>query len=378
MKIAIYSALISHGAFCSVIAGLSHALQLNGYKDIDILYVDDSLEIPKEKFPSNIRFIRLDCKRTLTSIIPLKKYLNEEKPDLLISMPAYVNIIAIISKLLSRWHGVLIITEHATMSIKKVEHKGEFVMGNMDVFAKIFYRFSNGLIGVSKGVVKDLNENIKLTRPRMWHIPNPVDCELIKKKSLDKKKLHSWLSENKDIPCFVSVGRLAKQKNPRLLIESFRLIKTKFDSRLLIIGDGPLRAELELLIKQYKLADSVQILGHLKNPYSYIKYSDCFVLSSDEEGFGLVVVEALALETPIVAVDAAGGGPGEILDGGKFGLLSEIGSSQALAANMEKMITCKDVRDNFISLSLNRAKVYQPKAIGLQWKKLIVELLHKR
>ncbi|MGP5698714.1 CDP-glycerol glycerophosphotransferase family protein [Glutamicibacter arilaitensis] len=100
---------------------------------------------------------------------------------------------------------------------------------------------------------------------------------------------------------FISVGRLSPEKNHARLIKAFASVhRTNPLTRLVIAGDGPLRADLEALIQETGLTASVRLVGHLKNPYKLMKYSDAFVLSSDYEGQPMVLLEALVLGVPVI------------------------------------------------------------------------------
>lgn len=102
---------------------------------------------------------------------------------------------------------------------------------------------------------------------------------------------------------FVTVGRLSSEKNHARLIRAFaQLHLQRSDTRLVIVGDGPLRTHLEGLIRELGIEDSVTLAGHQKNPYAIMAAADCFVLSSDYEGQPMVLLEALILELPVVTV----------------------------------------------------------------------------
>ena len=116
----------------------------------------------------------------------------------------------------------------------------------------------------------------------------------------------------------ISVGRLSEQKDYRTLLKSLSLVKKKHNFNLKILGIGKELTNLKKLAQDLEIADNVEFLGFKENPYPYIKSSDLFVLSSKWEGFGLVLVEALALGTPVIATDS-NGAPSEILNNGEFG-----------------------------------------------------------
>ena len=360
MKVAILCGGWWNGAFGNVVASLSQALSKNGIHNIDIIYINKNQIIPKDKFPSNINFINLGCKRAITSPYFIKRYLKHQQPDFLISMPAYVNIMAIVSSLISNWQGKLVITEHAVMTQEQIEHKGELALGYMPFYARMLYRFSDAIVGVSSGVINDLNIKVGIDSPKMHVIPNAVDIDFVINSSKVISSPHKWL--NCDTPCFIFVGRLVAQKNIPLLIESFAEVRNNIDAKLLIIGEGALKAELERKVRSLSLEKDVEFIDFTDNPYSYMKYADCFVLTSREEAFGLVLVESLSLNTPIVAIDSIGCGPREILDNGRYGALIPQGNKKSLVESMISTVTSKECNKN--DLSFKRAENYKPINIG--------------
>ncbi|WP_287789623.1 MULTISPECIES: CDP-glycerol glycerophosphotransferase family protein [Atlantibacter] len=103
---------------------------------------------------------------------------------------------------------------------------------------------------------------------------------------------------------FITLGRLSPEKDHKKLIVAFKRLKdNNLNCNLLILGDGPLRSELQNLINTLKLEESVTLLGRKNNPYSYLKKADAFVLSSNHEGQPMVLFEALILKKPILATD---------------------------------------------------------------------------
>src|SRR5207248_8646490 len=106
-----------------------------------------------------------------------------------------------------------------------------------------------------------------------------------------------------------------------------------------LIGDGPRPVTLEQTATELGLRDDVAFLGFRENPYPFIKRATALVLSSRYEGFGNVLVEALALGTSVVSSDCPHG-PAEILDHGRFGLLVPVGDAEAMASDMWQVLNC--------------------------------------
>jgi glycosyltransferase involved in cell wall biosynthesis len=131
-------------------------------------------------------------------------------------------------------------------------------------------------------------------------------------------------------PVILAVGRLTLQKDFPTLIRAFARLRARRSARLVILGEGELRDELEALVAELGLTADVALPGFVDNPFSWMRGSALFVLSSAWEGFGNVLVEAMACGTPVVSTDCPSG-PAEILENGKWGRLAAVGDAEALA-----------------------------------------------
>lgn len=155
---------------------------------------------------------------------------------------------------------------------------------------------------------------------------------------------------------FITIGRLVPQKDHATLLQAFKKVHSVDPKcRLLILGEGPLRSETEKTITSLGLADKVQLLGWRSNPFALLAGSDCFVLSSIFEGFGNVIIEAMASGLPVVATDCPSG-PREILQDGEAGILVPVRDPDQLAGAMRKMMEDEELRNRLKAASRLRAK----------------------
>jgi glycosyltransferase involved in cell wall biosynthesis len=132
-------------------------------------------------------------------------------------------------------------------------------------------------------------------------------------------------------PRLITVGTLKPVKDQATLLRALVRIRQTHDARLLILGEGSERPKLEALVAELGLTDVVKMPGFRPDPHGYVAHADVFMLSSLNEGFGNVLVEAMACGTPVVSTDCPTG-PGEILDSGRYGRLTPVGDADALAA----------------------------------------------
>lgn len=184
---------------------------------------------------------------------------------------------------------------------------------NDNVFSK-YYSLADGIVNVSYGVGKLLGR-VMNNCDNVYTIGNIVNKELIVQKSrahIDEEIIN-WLNKSDYL---INVGRNVANKNQKELIEQFICYCEKYnnnDLKLVIIGDGPLHAELEGLIREKLYTDRIRLLPYIENPFPLIKGAMAFVLSSKREGMPNVLLEAMALEKPIISTDCWSG-PKELID----------------------------------------------------------------
>ncbi len=167
----------------------------------------------------------------------------------------------------------------------------------------------------------------------------------------------------------LTCGRLSKQKNHRLLIKALSKIRNDINGKLVIIGEGEERTNLEKYISQERLTDHVFLLGWVENPFPYMTICDVFALSSDYEGLGNVLVEALMCGTPIVSTDCPHG-PREILENGRYGRLVPCGDTNLMAGAIMGTFTSQIDRSQLVK----RASAFSIDKLGEQYTSLIEEL----
>jgi len=208
---------------------------------------------------------------------------------------------------------------------------------------RLLYRRPDVIVAVSHGVADSLVKRLGIARENIKVVYNPVVDEGIQEKSTEDVD-HSWFLPGAP-PVILGVGRLIKQKDFRTLIEAFSLLRKRRQVRLMILGEGGEREALHQLIEQLDLSNDVQMPGFVANPFKYMRRAKMFVLSSVFEGLGNVLIEAMACGTPVISTDCPSG-PAEILQGGRWGRLVDVGDvsgmAQAITAVLEQE-QCPDV-----------------------------------
>jgi glycosyltransferase involved in cell wall biosynthesis len=185
-------------------------------------------------------------------------------------------------------------------------------------------RQADAVVCVSRGLV-DSAIAAGIPPERITVILNGIDVNAI------RARAHAPADAPLPRPLVVGVGRLTAQKGFDLLIQAHaRVVRSGLDHHLMLVGEGPGRQDLEDLAERLDVASSVSFPGFLANPHAIVGRADLFCLSSRFEGFSLALLEALALNRPIVATNCVSG-PAELLAGGRFGDLVEVGSVDALS-----------------------------------------------
>lgn len=245
------------------------------------------------------------------------------------------------------------------------------------IYGKFLVRYlfplkkANAIVPVSKELKEIFNKDFKIPNNKIIPIYNSIDVEKIQKKAQEKVDDFEEVFNDKNIMKFITVGRLSGEKGHRYLIEAYsKVIKEIPNSRLFIIGEGPLRRQLEELITVKELKKYVILLGSVKNPYNYISRANIFVLPSLHEGLPYVLLEALACKTPIISTDCKTG-PKEILENGEYGLLVNTADSNDLANKMIQLAKDKTAREVFSKRSAQQVKIFDNKKFTDNWVNLI-------
>lgn len=291
-----------------------------------------------DQVPSGLRVVDLNSSRTLMDIPRLVGFLRREKPDILLSNVDLNNIAALLAKGISLSHTKIVICQHNPIS-------SMFGLGENKLYRYVglSYRMLAPLISravaVSGGVATELQSIAGLPQASVVTINNPVvgpDFQARAEEEID----HPWFHEP-ERPVFVTAGRLVSQKDHVTMLQALALHRRNFDSRLIILGTGPLHAELVAQTARLGLSEFVDFHGFENNALPFIRQADAFLLSSRCEGFGNVIVEALGCGTPVVSTRCEYG-PAEILDGGRYGVLVDTGNAAGLAEGMDQVTTLRE------------------------------------
>lgn len=326
-RVALFYGFLGGGGIERVILNLAGSLSKQGLK-VDLV-LGNAGGPHMWLVPPEVRIVDLKAPRLFMSLPSLVSYLQREKPVSLLSAGHYCNEVAILAKGLSGVSTRVVVSEHNHLS-QVTQHTAQLKERLSPFSARHLYPWADGIVAVSQGVAKDLASMTAIPLERIQVIYNPV----ISPKLLESAKEsveHPWFALGEP-PVILGVGKLEKQKDFPNLIRAFAQVRRVRQARLVILGWGPQpgRSQIENLVEELGLKDDVDMPGHVKNPFAYMSRASVFVLSSAWEGLPTVLIEAMAVGVPVVSTDCESG-PSEILDNGKYGSLTPVGDSNALA-----------------------------------------------
>ncbi len=220
--------------------------------------------------------------------------------------------------------------------------------------------------------MEDLKKVLGFDSPKFRVIYNPiVDEELLRK--AEEPVDHPFFGEGRP-PVILAAGRLHVSKDFPTLLRAFSLVRREVPSRLLILGEGEKRRELEELAEELGIREDLDMPGFVKNPYKYMRRASVFVLSSQWEGLPTVLVEAMACGCPVVSTDCPSG-PAEILQGGECGLLVPPRNAEELAAAILRVLKDKTLAQELREKGKIRAMDFTVERAVREYIRLVEEVV---
>jgi glycosyltransferase involved in cell wall biosynthesis len=317
-----------------------------------------------ELLPKDVEVIVLDTGginsskvRLMRAVRPLARLIDKRRPDVLCPVMVTPALAALSALRRTRYKPATVLSIQNSLS---VSHEQEPAWVNRIELRLIERRFPafDSAIALSEGVAEELRRIVPALGDRVEVVPNiglPLQVQTAEAMKLDRPVAEPHCT-------LMACGRLTKQKDYSTLIRAFaRLSGTGL--RLNILGDGELRQSLLQLADELGIADQVTFMGFQRDPFSYMRCADIFVLSSRWEGFGNVIVEAMAMGTPVVSTDCPHG-PAEIIKDGQTGLLVPTQDPDALAAALQRLIDDPNLRRRLGLAGQTRAQDFSATAIG--------------
>lgn len=361
MKILFCIGSMNKGGAERVIANLANFLIKENEVGIAITINDT----PKYELNKDIKFFTLDKKiecsnniifRNIKRIKSLKNIIATFNPNIIISFlpePSYRVL------LLRRLNKIPVIV--SVRNDPKIEYKSKL----SKLIMKLLYPIADGFVFQTTEAKEYFCKRIQ---EKSIIIPNPLKEEFV------QRPIYSGEREKK----IITVGRLEKQKNHRLLIEAYKDIANKIEEyKLMIYGEGSLRQELENQIKDLNLKDKVILAGEVNDIPNKLEKSSLFVLTSNFEGMPNALMEAMALGVPCISTDCPCGGPNFLIKNNENGLLVKTNDKNELEDKILNVLYDKELRDKIGNNARKIRKLLDPKVINKKWYKYIEKIAKK-
>lgn len=329
---------------------------------IEIIYLKSSglIDIMNNlKSKKGVYFIIFNCLKIYEKIVLIKKinsYILENKINIFIDYSGepdkYISKIKAPKKII--WNHI---------SISQKSKRG------IEIYRKRLRNYDY-LVTICDEMKEEFKMFFPELKEKILKIYNFIDYE-----SIDNKIKNPILDEKekkllKEDYC-LSIGRLSEIKDYKTIIRAFEILKQKgVNKKLFIIGEGEDRRKIEIFIKEKNLSNQIFLLGQKDNPYIWLKNADIFIHAARLEGFGLVLVEAMYCQIPIISSQYRCGAR-EILENGKNGELFEVGNYKELALKIENLLNNELKRKQYISNSLKGIERFSIKRIFEEYKKII-------
>ena len=266
----------------------------------------------------------------ITRIRSLQRYIVASQPDVILSALPYANLSAIWAKELSGSRVPVIVSERIALLsyCAAPSNSRKWRWRYLPELVRRTYPRADRVIAVSDHVANELITTIGLSKDSVVAVPNPVVDGALRARA-QQPLAHPWFAQGGP-PVILAAGRLTEQKDFATLIHAFAAVRTDREARLVILGEGRLRDDLEQLVCTLGIQADVYMPGFVENPFQYMARASVLVLSSAYEGLPGVLIQALACGCPVVSTDCPGGSS-EILEDGKYGALVSIGKADEMA-----------------------------------------------
>lgn len=308
--------------------------------------------LPVEDLSLDVWFNSL--KRFMLDIRTVASLLKTEKPDLAFGMMHYPSALLVFAKKLFNINSKVIVSPRGpSMEYLRYFEKDYFRRTILKGIFSFFCKYANGLIVASDGMKEECIRHLHAPARKIKVVPNSVDTNDIRIKAEEDININI----PQDAFIISTSGRIEREKNLPFLLEAFCEIRKKESVKLLVLGDGSERQNLERFSEGLGIAEHVIFAGYQKNPYKFIQRSDMFVHTCLFEGFGNAIIEAMACRVPVVALDCPYG-PASIITNGEDGLLVKMNDKDALIMAITKLLNDKILRDKIAHNGYIRAEAF--------------------
>jgi glycosyltransferase involved in cell wall biosynthesis len=302
----------------------------------------------------------------------LRRHIAQTRPDLVVSFLSYFTVLSAVRAALTGARVVFnqqtpmsAFLEDADYAWRQPGRKHAF-----SAVTRLGYGAVDLVITSSRGVARDLTAAFGVDPSRIRVVPNPVDVDGVRAEAaepLEPEHEARWRR-----PVIVAAGRLADAKNYPLLIEALALVRARVPATLFVLGQGELEGDLRRLASERGLADAITWCGFQSNTWKFMARADVFALSSRYEGFGNVLVEAMACGVPVVATRSPG--TEDIVHHGVDGLLVRH-APEAMAESLAQVLSNPAERHRMAASARRSADRFARPIVALAYERVLTEVL---
>jgi glycosyltransferase involved in cell wall biosynthesis len=303
----------------------------------------------------------------------LRCFVRRARPDVVVAFLSYLSVLTATraARVGTRVVFDVVTPVSAFLTDSEYRWSGRWNRRLFSAAMRIGCALTDLIVATSRGVAEDLVDSFGAPSARVRVVPNPVDLAAVAAAAqvpLDQTLRARWKP-----PVVVAAGRLAEAKNYPLLIDAFAMLREQMPASLFILGKGDAEPALRERIQARGLGDVVHLCGFQSNPWKYIARADVFALTSHYEGFGNVVVEAMACGVPVVATSSPG--TRDIVSSGADGLLVERHEPAAVAAALARVLTDGALRQRMVETARRSVERYRIESVALTFDRLLTEAL---
>lgn len=325
-RVAIFVNDMTIGGLSRAAINLSIGFRQVGY-EVDIILVDAYGDLLSD-VPSSVGIVELDSGK-VNLRRSMRTYLSTQSPDRLYSITAHY--IPLQASVFSRTDVSIYLVQETVRSGRSLGLKKYL---KYRLTENPLFSLTEGVIATSEDVARDISDFAPVDFSEIDVVGNPIDIERIRDFSSAPADHPFYRS---DEPLILGAGHLRELKDYATLIRSMSLLLCERNANLLVLGEGDRRGHLNELARSLSIEDHVDIVDFVNNPYPYMGGADVFVHPSRSEGFGNVIVEALACGTPAVVTDCPGG-PSEIVDSPHYGGVVSVGDHERMAEEISRLL----------------------------------------
>jgi glycosyltransferase involved in cell wall biosynthesis len=329
---------------------------------------------PYKYLSNDLHFYCLDKKRAMdifSCVAKLSKLIKSIKPDVVCSFLNQPNIATYAATKISGCRGSLCFVPAIRSNPWAPAKYVKFPILE-EKLLKIVYRNANYVTSNSSKIIQLLESRYKLDRDRLFHTPNPIDIQKTEINSREKIE-HNYFESGYDV--ILGVGRLTYDKRFDRLIRIFNKIgERRQNLRLILVGEGEERERLSRLISGFGMDDRISLVGRQQNVPAWMRKSKVVCISSDNEGFPNVLLEAMALQVPVVSTNC-NFGPNEIIRSGHNGILVDRDDEEGFGNAILDIVSNPLMGDVLAKNAYYDVQARVPKKIIRQYENFIMSIV---